>query len=230
MAKGVFITGTGTDVGKTYISALIVKKLRQDGYRAGYYKAALSGAEKRNGVLVPGDAEYVCQVAELDEDPNRLVSYVYENAVSPHLAAKKENKPIEMEVICLDFHSIKKEFDYITVEGSGGLICPLRLDDKTIMLTDVIKALQLNVILVASASLGTINSTVLTVEYAKQKNIQIKGIILNGFEPNNEMHLDNQKQIEFLTGIPVIAHVMQFEDELDMKVETLKSIYTEVSL
>ena len=64
MSKGLFITATGTDVGKTYATALLVKKLVQAGLKAGYYKAALSGAEYRDGVLVPGDADYVRQGAQ----------------------------------------------------------------------------------------------------------------------------------------------------------------------
>ena len=65
MAKGIFITGTGTDIGKTYVTGLVVKKLRDCGDDAGYYKAALSGAVKRNGRLVPGDAEFVCDMASV---------------------------------------------------------------------------------------------------------------------------------------------------------------------
>ena len=65
MSKGLFVSATGTDVGKTYVTALLVKKLVQSGLAAGYYKAALSGAECQNGQLVPGDADYVRRVAGL---------------------------------------------------------------------------------------------------------------------------------------------------------------------
>ena len=228
MSKGIFITGTGTDVGKTFVTALITKKLLEHGLNAGYYKPALSGAECKNGELVPGDADYVCKLSGLEKDPNSLVSYIYETAVSPHLASKIEQKPIEMQKIISDFGKIKESFDYITVEGSGGIVCPLRIDDQTIMLSDVIKALSLDVILVASAALGAINSTVLTVEYAKQNDICIKGVILNCYEADNFLHEDNKRQIEYITGIPIIACVGSNASGIEIDAEILAELYKEV--
>ena len=103
MSKNIFITGIGTDVGKTYISALIVKYLKDLGYKSSYYKAAVSGNEKEKGRLIAGDAKFVCETANLNEDPNELVSYIYEEAISPHLAAMRENNPPKMEKIKEDF-------------------------------------------------------------------------------------------------------------------------------
>ena len=90
MTKCIFITATGTDVGKTYISALLVKKLRELGYNCGYFKPALSGAEVRNGKLIPGDCNYVLKTAGIDANPMDYVSYVFKLAVSPHLASEIE--------------------------------------------------------------------------------------------------------------------------------------------
>ena len=217
MKNGIFITATGTDVGKTFISALILKKLRESKINAGYYKPALSGAYLKNGKLIPGDAEYVFNIAGMNEIPENFVSYVFETAVSPHLAAKIENKKIDDKVIVNDFIKVSNLFEYVVVEGCGGLICPLRIDDETIMLTDVIKMLELDIIIVASAGLGTINSTVLTVEFAKKSGIKIKGIILNRFKKGDFLHEDNKKQIEFLTKIPVIDCVA--DDALDLNMD-----------
>ncbi|MDD3054050.1 MAG: dethiobiotin synthase [Endomicrobiaceae bacterium] len=228
MSKSIFITGTATDVGKTFVTGLIVKKLHDSGINAGYYKAALSGAEKINGRLIPVDAKYVCDVAGIKEKPENLVSYIYQTAVSPHLAAQIEKNPIDINKIIQDFNRLKSNYEYITVEGSGGIVCPLRIDDKIIMLTDVIKILNLDVILVVSSLLGTINSTVLTVEYAKKLNISVKAIIMNYFDKDNFMHLDNKKQIEKFTGIPVIATVSHNESNLDVDITKLKQLYKEI--
>lgn len=228
MSKGIFITATGTDIGKTFVTSLIVKKLRENGLNAGYYKAALSGAEYMNGNLLAGDADYVCKISGLDVFSNSLVSYIYETKVSPHLASQIEKIPIEMEVLLSDFSDKKQIFDYITVEGSGGIVCPLRMDDTKIMLTDVIKAFELDIIIVASASLGTINNVILTVEYAKQHNISVKGIILNKYEEDNFLHQDNRKQIEYLTRIPVIACVPSNAVDLQIDVQTLRSLYKQI--
>ncbi|KKH92431.1 dethiobiotin synthetase [Methanosarcina sp. 1.H.T.1A.1] len=228
MSKGLFITGTGTDVGKTFTTALIVKKLRENGLNAGYYKAALSGAEKIKGKLVAGDAKYVCEVSGITDGPESLVSYIYETAVSPHLAAQIEKLPIEMNVIDADFEQMKTRFDYVTVEGSGGIICPLRRDEQTIMLTDVIKRLNLDVLIVAPSSLGTINSTVLTIEYAKQSGIAVKGIILNGYMEDNFLHVDNKFQIEQLTETPVIACVPKNSNDLAIPLQVLTDLFKEI--
>lgn len=225
MSKGIFITATGTDIGKTYVTALLIKKLRQNGYHAGYYKAALSGAERVNGELVPGDAVYVNTTAGIGAQVSEMVSYVYEHAVSPHLAAKLEGNPVEIETVLRDYWRAYLKYDYITVEGSGGIVCPIRMDQQQIMLTDLIKALKLKTLLVASAALGTINSVVLTAEYAKAHGIEVRGIILNHFHSGDVMEEDNKAMIERLTEIPVIACVRDGAEELDIDAARLAALY-----
>ena len=201
----IFITGTGTDVGKTYVSGEIVKKLREKGINCGYYKPVLSGAEKVNGRLIPGDCEYVMKVSGLEGAFEDYVSYMFEPAVSPHLVAQMANVEISIDKIKADYNRIQSKFNYVVVEGAGGITCPLKLN--SILMSDVIKALNLEIIIVADSGLGTINSTLLTVEYAKQQGIGIKGIILNRYDKTNPMHLDNKKSIEILTGIEVIEEI-----------------------
>ncbi len=224
MTKAVFITATGTDVGKTYISALIVKKMRELGYNCGYFKPALSGAEIIDGKIIPGDCNYVLKQAGIDAPPENYVSYVFKTAVSPHLASEIENNPIKIEKIKSDFARIKKEFDYIVVEGAGGIVCPFNLGKEKIMLPDVIKTLGLDIVIVASASLGTINSTILTAEYAKNNGIKVSGIILNNYDENDLMQKDNKIQVEALTGIKVIAAVKKGEKDI----KDLSNIFNEV--
>lgn len=226
--KAVFIAGTSTDVGKTFVTALILKKLRGSKINAGYYKAALSGAEEAGGKLIPGDAKYVCDVSGIKENPQTLVSFIYKTPVSPHLAARLENNPVDLNKIESDFDALTQVYDYITVEGSGGIVCPLRVDDKVIMLTDVIKRLNLDIVIVASSLLGTINSAVLTVEYARKLNICVKAVIMNYFDKDNFMHIDNKKQIEKFTGVPVIASVSKNAPDIDADAEIIKRLYKEI--
>ncbi len=227
MGKALFVTGTGTDIGKTYVTALIVKKLRDSGRSSGYYKAAISGAETdETGRLLPGDALYVKQTAQIGESPAPLVSYVYPEAVSPHLAARLNHDPIRMERIDRDFALAKASFDYLTMEGSGGIICPLRWDEEEKFgLDDMVKHLGLSVLMVAHAGLGTINAAVLTAKYLDSRRIPVKGIILNHFHPHDIMEEDNLRMIEEMTGIPVVATVRDNAKELDMAAEKLASLY-----
>jgi len=225
MAKGLFVTATNTEVGKTYITALLVKKLREAGYKAGYYKAAQSGVEPTAGGLLAGDAGYVKQVAGLDEDLPNLVTYVYENPVSPHLAAQLEGNPVELPVVQAAYQKAATKYDYLTMEGSGGIMCPIRYDSTAqIFLEDVIKALNLGTVLVAHAGLGTINAVVLTAEYLRHRQIPVQGIIFNHFH-GSVMELDNKKMIEEITGIPVLAMVQENAAEIDLDANQLAALY-----
>jgi dethiobiotin synthetase len=96
MAKKIFITATGTDIGKTYISALIVKKLREMNYNCGYFKPVISGVTEMCGKLIDSDANYVVQTADIPTEAESCVSYWWKEAISPHLAAKRSNQEIDM--------------------------------------------------------------------------------------------------------------------------------------
>lgn len=228
VCKSIFVTATGTDIGKTYISALLVKKLRESGFNCGYYKPALSGAIKQpDGSLLPGDCDFVVKTAGLDVNPEDCVTYCFEEAVSPHLAAERLGVKIEKSKIKSEFEQRKKNYDYLVVEGAGGITCPFNMKEEILLLPDIIKALGLNVVIVADGGLGTINSVLLTVEYAKQQGINIKGLILNNFKEDNFMHLDNKKQIERLTGINVIATVKKGDEDLNISTNDLLKIWEE---
>ena len=228
MSKTVFITGTGTDVGKTYVTGLLVKKLRAAGKHAGYYKAAMSGNERRDdGSLIPGDALQVKSMSGIEQPLEEMCPYVYETAVSPHLASKLEGNPVERKRILEAFDHICSKYEYVTAEGSGGILCPLRFDDQHIQLEDFIKARDLSCLIVADAGLGTINAVVLTVEYMKSRNIPVKGMIFNHYEENSRLHQDNLRMCEILTGIKVLACGREGDTELDLPFEVLEQIYEE---
>ena len=192
MSKTLFVIGTGTDIGKTYISGLIVKKLRESGSRAAYYKAAMSGNERRaDGSLIPGDALFVKEVSGISQPLEEMCPYIYETAVSPHLASKIEGNPVRMEVVLEGFQRVCGSYEYVTLEGSGGILCPLCFDEGELWLPDVIKACGAGGLLVADAGLGTINSVGLTAFYMREHDIPLKGIIFNHFKPGDVMQEDN---------------------------------------
>lgn len=224
MAKGLFVTATGTDAGKTYITALLVKKLSEAGMSAGYYKAALSGAE----TIADSDAGYVKRISGIDQPEESLLSYLYQNSVSPHLAARLEGNPVELEKIRADFAKVAENYDYVTVEGSGGIVCPIRWDQQKILLEDIIKEVGLDTVIVADAGLGTINAVVLTVSYLKSRKIGIRGIILNHYS-GGVMQEDNIRMIEELTGIPVVAVVRDGDEDIEIPLEKLCGMYGEIS-
>lgn len=229
MSKGLFITGTGTDLGKTYIAGLIVKKLADAKQSAAYYKAAMSGNDRRaDGSLIPGDALFVQKTAGISQPLEEMCPYVYEHAYSPHLASRIEGHPVQMDVVKAGYYKVCSAYDFVTMEGSGGILCPICFDEAKIQLEDVIKELHLPSILIADAGLGTINSVVLTVEYMKAKNLPVKGIIYNHYHGNDVMEDDNIFMCEYMTGLPTLAKVKDGDTELAMDVQDLMALYEEV--
>lgn len=217
MSKNIFITATGTDIGKTYVSALIVKKMREAGFNCGYFKPVLSGVEEKDGKLVKSDCNYVVDTAKIPTTADECVSYWWKEAVSPHLAAKRAGMEIDIAKIKSDFDKKTSEYDYLLIEGAGGITCPLRLENgEKYILKDLIKKLNAPIIIVADGGLGTINSTLLTVEYARANGIKIAGIILNNYDKDSFMQQDNLKQVEYLTGIKVVATVARNQNDIEL--------------
>lgn len=153
---------------------------------------------------------------------------MYLMRLSPHLAARHEGKIIDRTVVNQNFCNVARSHAYTTVEGSGGIICPLYVTDTELyMLEDVVKDLGLPTIVVATAALGTINSTVLTIHYLQSKGITVKGIIVNQYT-GNPMEEDNCVMMERLTGIPVLDRIRPGETSLHMDVDTMLNCYEDV--
>lgn len=227
MTKGIFLTGTGTDIGKTYVAGLITKKLKEAGLTPAYYKAAMSGNERRaDGTLIPGDAAHVRSVSGIRQPLEEMCPYVYEQAYSPHLAARLEGSPVDPDVVMTGWHALQGRYDYITAEGSGGILCPIRFDpEHEIYLEHIIRMLRLPSLIVADAGLGTINSVVLTAEYMRQRGLPVRGIIFNKWHPGHVMEEDNLRMCEHLTGLPVITCVRDGDTDLDIGIDTLTALY-----
>lgn len=202
ISKGIFIIGTDTDVGKSVITAGLVYLLRNNGYNACSFKAVQSGGVKRGEKLVAEDVELVKQVCNLTEKQENMVPYCLEPAVSPHLAARLTGVEIKKEKIIEAYNNLAQRYEYIIAEGSGGLVVPLIKNDYFIY--DLVKDLNLPVVIVSRAGVGTINHTVLTVEYCYKLGFEVKGIFLNRYT-GEEYEKDNIRTIENLTGQKVLS-------------------------
>ena len=223
MAKGIFIVGTGTDVGKTIVTAGLMHVLRSNNYNATYFKAALSGALEIGNKHIPGDAKLVSEVSNLEEAYENITPFIYKTAVSPHLAAKLENNPMDLDVVREKYEYLKEKYDFIVAEGSGGIVCPLIDDERGVYtLESLIKKLNMSVIIVARAGLGTINHTVLTVRYIENLGIKIKGIIINNYK-EDFLCDDNIKMIEMLTKVPIIAKLKSIENLEDNMIKAVRT-------
>ncbi|MDQ2085319.1 dethiobiotin synthase [Herbivorax sp. ANBcel31] len=206
MGKAIFIAGTDTDVGKTFITAGLNYSLNKAGYKCCSFKPVQSGGIESNHSLIPGDIDFIKKITDIDEPYEKMNSYCLKEEVSPHLASELEDIQIDREKIIADFNYLNQKYDYTLVEGAGGLVVPI-IRNKYYMY-DLIKDLNIPVLLVARAGVGTINHTALTCEFAKLKGIKINGIIINEYK-GKLCEKDNIDIITKITGIPVVS-VMPF--------------------
>ena len=214
--RNIFIVGTGTDVGKTYVAGLMLKEFLRSGVNAGYFKAAMSGNIRDiNGRLIPGDALHVKTVSGTNQPLGEMCPYVYEAAYSPHLASRIEGNPVDFDAVMARFDSVSAKYDRVIMEGSGGILCPIRLEgEREIWLEDFVRARDFGCVLVADAGLGTINAVGLTACYMRAKGMRLAGIIFNRYQPGNILHEDNMRVCEKLTGLRVIACVGENDSDI----------------
>ena len=204
--KGFFITGTDTDIGKTVVTGGLAAAFAARGLKVGVMKPAASGAAPGpDGKLLAEDASFLMQAAQIGEDWRDTVSpYVFRAALAPGISAAEEGKSISPERIEQAFETLQKHFSPVLVEGAGGLVVPLT---KDMLVVDLAVRLKLPLLVVADPRLGTINHTVLTVDYAKRRGIDVAGVILNGWDEAHAGILErsNVSHIERLAGCPVIG-------------------------
>lgn len=197
---GLFITGTDTGVGKTLIGASIALALREKGKKVGVFKPVETGAGM--------DTHFLRAAAGLEQTPlEHFRLYNFPMPVSPALAARLTNQPIDIQRILDHFKTLTGEFDYLIVEGAGGLLAPLT--DDTLM-ADLMKSLNLPVLVVARPHLGTINHTLLTITCAEKiYNLPVCGFIINYPAKIQEGPAEktNPQEIERISGKPCLGVV-----------------------
>ena len=138
--RGLFVTGTGTDIGKTYVSAAIARELTKKNLKLAYYKAAVSDSD----CIEHSDAGYVRDHANIKQSTESLLSYLYEKPLSPHLAGRGENRFAKLDKILEKFNALRDNYDYVLSEGAGGIICPVVWEkDCHLMYLDILKAMKL---------------------------------------------------------------------------------------
>lgn len=192
----VFITGTDTNVGKTYVTELISKHLLGCGFDVSVMKPISTGLKKDN------DAVHLKKALKL-KDPISLINPVnLRLPLAPYTASKLLNKPINLKKIFTAFNKLKEKHKIVIVEGIGGVFVPIK---KNYFVKDLIKDLNIPVIIIAKAGLGTINHTLLTIETLKKQNIKILGVIMNGYKGNDLSEKTNVGIIREITKLPILG-------------------------
>lgn len=212
MIPGVFVTATGTDVGKTMCVAGLLRQLLTAGVDCMVMKPVQTGAIRdRHGRWIAPDIEYVCGAAGLSINAQTLdhvAPYLYQPACSPHLAARLAGQTIAIDRIGEHARWLAARHAFLVVEGAGGLMVPLN-EQETML--DLIVALDMPAILVGHSQLGTINHVQLSIEAMRHRGVKILGVILNDTRPVSagEQYIcdDNVRTIQAYGKIPVLARV-----------------------
>jgi len=173
----IFVTGTDTGVGKTYISCLLIRKLRQAGFTVGAYKPACSGAEfDSSGSPFWTDVASLHSATGLDVPLDLVCPQRFLAAVAPNVAATLEHTTVSNKLLISGISKWKHKADVLVIEGAGGVFCPLS-DELTVL--DLAIQIQAPVLVVAANRLGVISHTRLTVDRLRQSGLHVAGIILN---------------------------------------------------
>lgn len=176
----IFITGTDTGVGKTYVSTRMLKEAQQAGMRTLGIKPVASGCEIIHGQYRNADALALQEASSIKLPYEKINPYAFLSPIAPHLAAKEENKSLSVKFIANSISdALNEPSDLCIIEGSGGWYVPL---NETETMADLVKAMQIPVILVVGIRLGCINHSLLTQQALLQENIPVLGWIANCVE------------------------------------------------
>lgn len=212
--KGIFITGTDTGVGKTYVACGIASELRKNGIDVGVMKPAESGCRIRKGSLIPADALALAQAAEVNDHLDLVNTYRFREPLAPAVAARLEGKRIDLRAILRSFRTLASRHDFMLVEGAGGIMVPLT---SRLTYLDLAAKIGFPALIVARPNLGTINHTLLTVEALRKRSVPILGICINDCTCTRHGLAERTSPaiIAQLSGVPVLANIGYGRNEWD---------------
>jgi dethiobiotin synthetase len=205
---GLFVTGNDTDVGKTYVAAMIARAVAAQGLRVGIYKPAASGCHRRDGDLLSGDALLLWHAAGSPGDLHHVCPQRFAAPLAPHLAARHEGKELDSALLRSGLEFWRERSDFVIVEGAGGLMSPLG-DEEYV--ADLAHDFGYPLVVVAQNQIGVINQTLQTMIVAMtfRDGLEIAGIVLNCATPaeDDPSLATNREQLEMRSVPPVLAEV-----------------------
>jgi dethiobiotin synthetase len=206
--RGLFITGTDTGVGKTYVAAMIARQLHAEGRRVGVYKPVASGCQWRDGALVAEDAVSLWTAAGTPSSLGNVCPQRFVAPLAPHRAAEREGKRIDTDLLRSGLDYWLERSEIVIVEGAGGYLSPISESD---FVADLACDFGFPLLIVSKNVLGTINQTLQTVMIAAsyRGGVPIAGIVLNSSFANSEDEstATNRADLERRVQVPVLAEV-----------------------
>ncbi len=220
---GLFITGTGTGVGKTYVAARIAASLHAAGLRVGVYKPALSGCSSPGEAREQDDDYQLWAAAGKPGLLERVCPQRFAAPLAPHLAAEAEGRTIDASLLRAGLKYWQSRSDVILVEGAGGLMAPITPDEYV---ADLAYDFQYPLVVVALNTLGVINHTLQTliVAAAFREGLPVAGIVLNegpapAADSQDPSRLCNRRELESRSLAPILAHLGTGAREFDCRID-----------
>lgn len=207
---GAFVVGASTNVGKTYVAACLARELRERGERVGVYKPAASGCRQVAGEVISDDAVALWEAAGRPESLDHVCPQRFLAPVAPHLAARAEGRELDLTRVHEGFQFWLSRYNYVIVEGAGGLLSPLGDD---VFVADLACEFQLPLIIVASNTIGTIAQTLQTLFVARhyRGGMEVAGVVLSDVEPmdlaNDPSRASNAAELARRLETPLFATV-----------------------
>ena len=211
MLKSFFITGTDTDVGKTYITAGLAVVFRKMGIDVGIMKPFAAGNAQKKGYKSE-DVEILSIAAQVN-DPEKLVNpQFFPIPASPYTAWKTLKTKPKITNVLSSFKKLSKLHEMILVEGMGGVMTPI-IDNYFI--TYLIKDMKIPTVIVTRTKVGTVNHTIMTVKMCKKYKIPIKGIIISDFDSDGYKSKELTRDLKNLLDVPILGSIPFIDDLSD---------------
>ena len=207
-AKGIFVTGTDTEVGKTFVSCALLAMLKRQGVKAAAMKPVASGAAEVDGRWCNDDARRLQAAAGMNADLSLINPCVFPDPVAPHIAAARAGVTIDFARIRQCFSRLQEDADFVLVEGVGGWLVPL---NERQSVADLARELDLPVLLVVGMRLGCINHALLTAQAIAQTGLKLRGWVANRLQGDYPVLEDNIAAIAQRIEAPLLASVARHE-------------------
>ena len=200
-----FVTGTDTEVGKTYVSALLLQGAASIGLRTVGYKPVSAGCELINGEWSNEDARALLKASSMQVSLHEINPIALTPPIAPHIAAKQAGVEISQQGIIDGFqHLAGMKPDFMLMEGAGGWRLPL---SSSLWMPDVVHALKLDVIVVVGMRLGCLNHAMLTIDAIKRDGLTVKGWVANQLNKDMPVYQENLNTLKEAINAPLIAEV-----------------------
>jgi dethiobiotin synthetase len=205
VGAGLFITGTDTGVGKTFVACGLAALLSESGCRVGVMKPAETGCLEKDGKLFPEDAVKLKEASGCAVPLEKVCPFQLRDPLAPGIAAEREGTRIDIDRLIDIYDEIRAAHDLTLVEGAGGLMVPL-LPSYTY--ADFARVLKLPILVVAPNRLGVINHLLLTLEHASCTGLRVLGYVLNEVQDGRSLAAEtNRAALSVLTAVPCLGEI-----------------------